>query len=252
MRFGSLCAPEEMTDLAEAGYDFGETEIGVLYPTLDEETFRHAREALRAEPLFPEVVRAPDLLQWAVTADDRSGPVVGELDLRTLFRRAAMVGVKTLVVVAPGHDALQRFDGQARAWREAAGATGLLGEHAARSGLTIAIAPAAQQGGLATSLDEAWVLAEEVGHPAVGVAAEIDTIDDWADLSAAGPALRHIHVPLPHRFGGDFSTERWFEALHALREFGYRGRVSVATEWPTFAERAAELLDELRAAAGRT
>ncbi len=251
MRFGCLCTPVELTDLAEAGYDFGETGIEVLYPTLDEDDFRRAREVLRAEPLFPEVVRAPDLLQQAMTVDS-AGHAADPLDLRTLFRRAATVGAKVIVVLAPGHDALRRFNGQAKAWREAAEAAGLLGEQAARSGLSVAIAPGAQPGGLAASLDEAWMLAEEVGHPAVGVAADVGTIDDWADMAAAGPALKHVHLPLAHRFGGEFDTERWFEALHALREFGYRGRLSVAAEWPSFAGRAPDLLEELRAAVGRS
>jgi len=239
-----------MTALADAGYDFGETEADVLYPTLDEEAFRRAREALRAEPLFPEVVQAPELLHCAMTVDERPGPVLGGLDIRTLFRRGAMVGARVVVVVAPGYDALQRFNGQAKAWREAAEAVGLLGEHAARSGLSIAVAPRTDAGGLATTIDEVWVLSEEVGHPAVGVSADVSTIADWADMAATGLALKHVHLPLPGRFGGEFSTERCLEALAALREFGYGGRVSVSAEWPTFAHRAGELLEEMRAIGG--
>ncbi len=250
MRFGCLCTADEMTALADAGYDFGETNADVLYPTLNEGAFRRAREVLLAEPLFPEVVRAPELLQCAMTAPERSGRVMGGLDLRTVFRRAAMVGAKVLVVTAPGHDALQRLNGQAKAWRETVEAAGLLGEHAARSGISVAIAPQADEPGLAATLDEAWVLVEEVGHPSVAVSADVSAIDDWADMAATGLALRHVELPLPGRFGGSFSTERCLEALHALREFGYRGRVSVAAKWPRFAERAAELLEEIRAAGG--
>jgi len=250
MRFGCLCRVTEMTAVADAGYDFGETEADVLYPGLEEEAFRRAREALRTEPLFPEVVQATELLHCTMAARERSGRVMGDLDVRTVFRRAAMVGAKVVVVTAPGYDALQRFNGQAKAWREATEAIGLLGEQAARCGLSVAVAPRTDAGGLATTIDEVWVLSEEVGHPAVGVSADVSTIADWADMAATDLALKHVHLPLPGRFGGEFSTERCLEALGALREFGYGGRVSVSAEWSTFADRAAELLEEMRAVAG--
>ena len=247
MRLGCFCQIEDMTALADAGYDFAETGLEVLYLSLDDDDFRRAREFLRAEPLFPEVVQAPDLLGWAMAAEGDGPPI----DLRGLFRRAAMVGAKLLVVSAPGRDALKRFSGQAQAWRQAAESAGLLAQHAATSGLTIAITPGRAEDSLAATIEEVWVLAEEVGHPAVGVAAEVSAIEDWADVAAAGPTLRHIYLPLPGRFGGPFSTEWFFEALHALREFGYTGRATIAADWATLAPRAADLLEEIRAAVGR-
>jgi hypothetical protein len=195
-----------------------------------------------AEPLFPEVVRLPDL----VARVDGRGPLA---DLRTLFRRAAMVGGKVIVAAAPSYDRVHRFNGQAEAWRRAAEIVGLLGERAAPCGLSIALQPSAESAALAGTIEEAWVLAEEVGHPAVGVAMDMALVDDWADLAAAGKTLKHLHLPLPRRFGGAFDTERWFEALAALREFAYSGRLSLAAAWSSFSAHAAELLEALRGSA---
>jgi hypothetical protein len=89
------------------------------------------------------------------------------------------------------------------------------------------------------------VLAEEVGHPAVGVVADVGAVEDLADIATAGPALKHVHLPLPRRFGGDFDTTTCYEAISALAEFGYRGRVAVADHWSVVCPHARDLLDDL-------
>ena len=72
---------------------------------------------------------------------------------------------------------------------------------------------------------------------------------ETADLIAAGPALKHVWLPVPRRHGGDADTTSCFEVLADLAAFGYNGRVSVAAGWPRIANGAAQLLDELRACA---
>lgn len=235
IRLGCLCNVEEMSALAEAGYDFAETDAGVLYPRLDDEGFRQARRAVLAEPLYAEVVRASGLLGGT------DGDEV-ELSYRDLFRRAALVGAKVLVVQAPTIGRVEH----AEAWREAAEALGGLGEQAARVGLGVALAPGGSRN-VAETLEEAWVLAEEAGHPAIGVAADLGVVGEVADIAAAGPAVKHVWLPLPRRYGGTVETTACLEALGELAELGYDGRVALAAEWAAIGDVAGELLDELRA-----
>lgn len=235
VRFGCRCDIEEMTALAEVGYEFAETDARVLYPRLDGAAFRQARQAVLAHSLFPEVVRAPGLL-------DEMGGDESELSLREAFRRAALVGAKVVVVRAPRVERSER----AEAWRQAAQALGALGEPAARNGLVVAVA-AGGRGSVAETLEEAWVLTEEVGHRAVGLAADLAAPDSVHDLAAAGPSVKHVWLPLPRRYGGTVETTACLEALGDLAELGYRGRVSVAEDWTGYADVAGELLEELRA-----
>jgi len=226
-----------MASLADAGYEFAETEAGVLYPGLDDEAFGRARRELLAEALFPEVVRVPGLLTG-------TGGAEADLSLRKACRRAALVGAKVLVVTAPMDGADERH--RVETWREAVQAVGSLGEHAARNGLSVAVGPGGE-GSVAETLEEAWVLAEEVGHRAVGVAGDLGAMGEAADVAAAGSALRHVWMPLPRRYGGEAATTACLETLGDLVELGYDGRVSVFAKWSTFAERAGLLLDELKA-----
>jgi hypothetical protein len=235
VRFGCFCQTEEMSGLADAGYEFAETDASVLYPRLDEAGFREARKAVLAEPLFAEVVRATGLLS------ETDGDEI-ELSFREAFWRAALVGAKVLVVGAPDTGRAER----AEAWREAAQALGALGEQAARSGVTVAVA-AGGRGSVAETLEEAWVLTEEVGHGAVGIAANLGMAGEVADIAAAGPAVRHVWLPLPRRYGGTAETTACLETLGDLVELGYSGRVSVEAEWSAIADVGGELLEELKA-----
>lgn len=235
-----------MAELAEVGFDFGETDCQVLYPTLDDDAFRRARQDLLAEPLFPETIHVPDAVGWAGEAADRSGENGSVLDLHDLFRRAALVGCRTVLATVPEHNQGDDTIDRPEAWRQATNAIGLLAEEAARSGVAIALSPNSGADGIARTIDETWVLAEEVGHPAVGIAANVGTVQYLADIATAGPALKHVHLPLPRRFGGDFDTTTCYEAVSALAEFGYRGRVSVAADWSVVSPHAEDLLDDLR------
>jgi hypothetical protein len=237
MRFGCLCEVEEMSALANAGYGFAETGAAVLYAALEEGPFREARQRLLAEPLFAEVVRVPGLL------DGDEAPELA-LTARDLFRRAALVGAKVLVAQAP--PAPREESARSEAWRGLVETLGLLSESGARNGVALAIAPV-RQGSLAETLEEAWVLTQEVGHPTVGIAADLGTVREAADLAAGGPAIKHVWLPLPRRYGGEADTTTCFEALGDLAEMGYHGRVSVSAAWPALGERAGDLLEELTA-----
>lgn len=250
MKFGCVCAVENMAALADVGLAFAETDAGALYPTLDDEAFRRARQSMLAEPLFPEVIRIPDLVLQAECSPDMpgaggNGESDDSLDLRTTFRRAALVGCRVIVADAPRYDHRHRFNGQGGAWEQALGAVSHLCEQAALTGVGVALRPTDGPEGVAETLEETWVLAEEVGHPAVGVVADVGMVADPADMGTAGPALRHVYLPLPRRFGGDFDTTTCYEAVAALAEFGYAGRISIDADWSAISGRAVDLLDEL-------
>lgn len=245
MKFGCLCDADNMAELAEVGFDFGETGVGVLHPTRDDDAFRRARQDLLAEPLFAEVIRIPDAVAWAGAAADPSRKSNLPLQLHDLFRRAALVGCRTIVATVPAYRECSLVKDLPEAWRRAMNAISLLAEEAARTGLAIALSPNSGADGVARTIDETWVLAEEVGHPAVGVVADVGGVEDLADIATAGPALKHVHLPLPRRFGGDFDTTTCYEAIAALAEFGYRGRVSVADHWSMVCPHARDLLDDL-------
>lgn len=246
MKLGCFCDVAHMGELAEAGFEFCETGADSLYPTLDEDAFRLARQDLLAEPLFPEAIRLPDAIAWA--GELTGGPAGSDppLGLHALFRRAALVGCRTIVATVPGHQQRPDVRDRPETWRRAMNAIGRLAEEAARNGLALALSPNSGADGVARTIEEAWVLAMEVGHPAVGVVANVGAVQDLADMAAAGPALKHVHLPLPRRFGGDLDTTTCYEAVSALAEFGYRGRVSVAAHWSVVAPHAEGLLEDLR------
>ena len=118
--------------------------------------------------------------------------------------------------------------------------------------MTLALEPGSHARGVVSTIEEAWVLTEEIGHPAVGVAAHLGAVSGPADMVAAGPALKHVHLPLPRRFGGDFDTTACYEAISELAGFGYYGRVSIAAPWSLVSPHAEDLLDDLKPLARTT
>ncbi len=231
MRFGCRCAIEEMAELANAGFEFAEMSPSALYPTLGDDAFRRARRDLLAEPLFPEVIRIPELLAWA-GADTA--------ELRQPFRRAALVGCQIIIAEMPGFDTPPAFGRPTRAWRAATTAVSVLGEYAARVGVRLALEP--RPG----SIEEAWVLAEEAGHAAVGVSLDLAGVDDLADIAAAEALLTHVSMPAPRNLGGELDSARCMDALEHLVEFRYAGRMTITTPWRDISKTADDLLDELK------
>ncbi len=232
MLYGLCTSPDNAGLAARSGYDFYETPVGALLKPLEPEA------AFQAVLATSRAAGLPCLTCNCLLPGDLKvvGPAVDGARVRsymeTVCRRAEQAGVKRLVFGSGGARKVPDGFPRERAWAQLAEFLRLAGGLAARHGLEIVIEPLTREVcNILTTIGEAHRLAREVDLPTVRLLADnyhwSRDGDSVADLEAAGPWLRHVHVNTTRGLApGDeeFDFSRFFGAL---RRGGYNLALSI-------------------------
>lgn len=259
MRFG-VCAPvSALGVITAAGFDYLEPGVtGMLQPEQPEvEVMPPLRRRFAAAALKPETFNLllPEGLK--VVGPEKDAERQGAY-LETAFRRVKALGGEICVFGSggarriPAGWSLAEAKGQMQDFLTRGGAA------AQRHGIVIAIEPLnVSECNFINSVAEAAALAEEVGHPAVGVLSDLYHIahdaQSYAETRNAAAWLIHVHVAGLGRRAPVAEDDAFLTDYFAvLKQAGYAGRISIEANWEDLEQQAAEareVLDHAWAAA---
>lgn len=255
MRFGVCAGVENLSLLAEAGYDY--IELGVTSALAPEKPEDEVMPRLRAA--FDGARLKAEAYNVLLPADLK---VVGpETDaarqdryLETAFRRASALGGQVAVFGSGGARGIPAGWTREEAERQIIDFLKRGGPIAERHGMQIAIEPLnVTECNIINSVAEGVRLAQAVDHPSVRVLSDLYHVDhdrqSYEETRDAAPLLRHVHVA---GLGRRAPTAEDHEFLHGyfavLKASGYAGRVSIEGSWEDLAAQASESLAVLRRA----
>ena len=254
IRFGICARPDQIEAAAQAGYDYVELDLNDVL-RLDEAGYREMASTMERTSVYAEVVCG--LLPGNV-------PILGEnvsakrihAALDRSFELARALGAELALFDCPAERMLPlRFD-PAMAWRQLGNFIRMLQSYAADAGLRVALLPLRRSvADLMNYVSEATLISAMLRLDRVGVAASGFNMaleaESLPQLKRTGSLLWHMRVSnvlgnLPPKMG---DGEDYAATFSALREMGYRGRVTMEGECRDFAGDAAGALSCLKAAA---
>ena len=224
--------------LKEAGFDYLEGGVGaILVPDKNDAEFEPLLAQIRALPLPVPVcnVFLPAALKIVGPDADHAAAAVYA---QTALRRAGIAGIETIVFGSGGARRIPEGYDPARAREEFIAFAKRIAPGARKAGVRLALEPLnRKETNLINSVGEGAAVVDAVAHPAFCLHADIYHMlqeDEAPDaIDAAGDRIIHVHVaqrgtrlaPLPG--GTDFRPY-----FAALKRIGYRGRVSIESNWP--------------------
>lgn len=235
-----------------AGGDYIEESVqGFLIPDRPESEFREKAGAAALSPL--PVLACNGFLPASLKSvgpDARPEEIAAYAG--TAFRRAAEIGITTVVFGSSGSRAIPDGFDRAEARRQFVGLLRRLGPIAAAHGIIVAIEPLNRdECNFINTVAEGAAVVREAGHPNIRLLADIYHMlrenEGPAALVDAGPLLRHVHIAEKDRrtppgvAGDDFRPY-----LQALRQAGYAGAISVECRWDDLATELPAALKALR------
>lgn len=231
MRFGICSSIERIPEAAEAGYEYVELAAAALLPDQDEKAFAPVRRALSKTPIRPEAFNC--FLPGTIKVVGAVNRMALEKHATTVLRRASEVGA-TIVVFGSGA-ARQKTDDLPiqKAWAQLADAARLVGEIAARYGITIAMEPLRRPAcNFFNRVDQGISFVDRLNHPQVKLLADLYHVEaekePFVNITTAGKRLAHIHLATPSipatGPGIDYDMRGYIDAV---RKAGYDGRMTV-------------------------
>ena len=252
MRFGICTRLENAPAARDAGWDFVEESVqGLLQGTEPDERWTgRDRAATSVLPILAANMLVPASLK--ITGADVDEDKLAAY-MRTVCRRAALLGIRTLVFGSGG--ARQVPDGfdRGRAAEQLTAFAGMAAESAAAHGVTIVVEPLHRgECNVINSVAEAMEYVSAVNRPSLQCL--VDSYHFWLEdeplenVRRAMPAIRHVHVAdkvgrTPPGVSGQSDYRPFFRVL---KDGGYDGLVSVEAKSFDVAESGPRVLEFLR------
>jgi sugar phosphate isomerase/epimerase len=235
MRFGCCVDVDQVSILAQAGYDFCELPAHTVRPLDDEPAALPALRAIAALPLRPESFNSlipPDLRLV--------GPHVDREALRSYLRRTfgRMVQLGGAVVVLGSGGARHIPAGMPReqALDQLADSLALAAEEAGRAGIELALEHLNRgECNVFTTVAECQSFIEQRGLTGLRLLADLHHLElehePLDNVIAAAPLLAHVHVADGGRRAPGVGGYDYAGFLHALHSIGYDRRISAECSW---------------------
>lgn len=260
IRFGICALPEQLPQVARAGYDYIELDLNRVL-AMDEDTYRAMTAQMQRFDLYAEVVHAPLPEGSLIVGDGVSAHRLHD-DLSRSFELARMLGAEIVVFdCATSRNLPHGFD-PAMAWRQLGNLIRILQSHAADSGLRVALLPLRRSAAeLMNYVTEATLISAMLCLDRVGVAASRYNMameaESLPQLRRTGSLLWHMRASnvLGDRLPRSGDGEDYAALFATLGEMAYTGRVSAEGSWMDFDSEASAALtclkNALRAAQAR-
>ena len=254
-RFGVCVSPGQIASAATAGYDYVELNLNEILK-LDEAQYRAMAADMQRHTLYAEVVYGMMPEDVAIVGENVSSRRIhAALDMS--FDLAQALGAEILLFDCEKSRMLPWNFDPAMAWRQLGNFIRMLQSYAADAGLRVALLPLRRSvADLMNYVSEATLISAMLRLDRVGVAASGFNMaleaESLPQLKRTGSLLWHMRVSnvlgnLPPKMG---DGENYAATFAALREMGYRGRVTMEGECRDFARDAADALACLKAASG--
>jgi sugar phosphate isomerase/epimerase len=216
-----------------AGYDYAEINTFALLPEQDDAAFASVRAQALAAPIPIEACNCFVPGRLKVTGPDVDLAAVRQ-HMDIVLRRAAELGVAVMVFGSGGARRAPEGFAIAQARAQYLEIVRLAGDLADGYGITIALEPlGAAECNIFNRVDQGAQFVTTLAHPRVKLLADsyhMLTVDEpFANVTAAGPLLAHIHVDMPDVAAIAAGASSSYPAfLVALRSSGYSAeRVTV-------------------------
>jgi len=251
MRIGVCTSPEKVTSPV-ADLEYIESPVAsALCPLEDDSAFEARLAAAKAAPAPVEAANCfiPTELK---TTGPQVDPAAVDAYVTTAMRRAKRVGISTIVFGSGGSRKVPEGFSIADAQEQIVAHLKRWGPIAGRFGVTIAIEPLNKaECNIINSVDEGAELARRADHPNIRLLA--DTYHMARDgqgpeqIRRAQGLMAHVHCaegdgrgPL----GTKGEDQRPY--FKALKDIGYKGRVSIEARWEDFASQLPPAVVELQ------
>jgi D-psicose/D-tagatose/L-ribulose 3-epimerase len=238
MRFGACGAFESAELLLDAGFDIVELPVFSLFET---ETF--GDNASLSGKLETYNCFVPGSMK--VVGPSVDWPAVKEY-VATVLDRIVLLGGKLVVFGSGGARRIPEGYSRDEARRDTLAFLTIAGDGASSRGLTVAIEPLnSGECNWINSVEEAYELAVELNHPAVGVLSDLYHVslenESYEGMRKAGRSLMHVHVasPITREAVSKADLPVLCAYFKVLKEMGYDGRIVLECNWKDIGSEAA-------------
>ena len=256
IRFGVLAEPHQITQAALAGYDYIELDLNHVL-ALDESGYREMTAQMERFGIYAEVVCGVLPEGMPIVGEGVSAQNIHEALSRS-FALARMLGAETVVFDCEKSRLLPRRFDPAMAWRQLGNFIRILQGYAADFDVKVALLPLRRSAAeLMNYVTEATLISAMLRLDRVGVAASSYNMameaESLPQLKRTGSLLWHVRTSnvlgnKPPRSG---DGEDYAALFAALKEMGYKGRVTNEGLSVSFDADAGAALACLRSAAER-
>jgi len=251
VRFGCCASIEAIPNLAQWGYDYVELSASAVMPEQTDKEFTPQHDRILAAGITAEAYNCFLPGDLKIVGPDLDVDRI-ERYVRTAVRRMSELGGKIAVVGSGGSRNVPEGFSHDDARSQLAVFFRLAGDAAREHGMLIAIEPLNKgECNVINSTREARELARRIGHTHIRVLADIYHMiveeEPFSDLVVVGDYLEHVHLSTPDRMAPGIGEYDFNDFFGALKEAGYRERVSVEAgygDFDTDAPRALEFMRE--------
>ena len=230
MRFGLCTGPENLELAGRLGFDYIECAVTAVESMSDSE-FDDFYERVSKSPIKPECFNVLFPGTMRLIGPEADYGKISEYLVKA-FDRVKTLGGR-LVVFGSGRSRAFPFSmPYCDAFRELIGKTRLIGENAAKHGLSIAIEPLnTEETNCVNSVREGAMLEAAASHDSVGLLADLyHILKENEPLANIVSANRFIHTHIARLDGRAFPTvcDKDVEAfISTLKQIGYNGTMSI-------------------------
>ncbi len=253
-----VCRGLEDTEAAKlGGAEYLECSCsGDLQPEKSGEAAREVIARLRASlvPLYSANSFLPGRLRCTGPEADHAAVLAYA---ERVFERAAEVAIGVIVFGSSRSRSLPEGFAKADAELQFVSLLARMAESAKRHEILVCVEPLQEsETNFINTLEEARRIVAAIGHPNIALCADIFHMlragEGAASIEKAGALVRHVHIAenldraAPGTHGEDFTPY-----LQALKNVGYRGRISIECGWKDFGTQLPKAREELRRQLGR-
>lgn len=223
-----------------SGYDYVEEGVWrLLIPGEAEEKFLKKYQQFEASGF--EVYACNSFIPGKLKStgpDTKHDEIIAYVE--TAFRRAQMIGIKTIVFGSSGSRSIPKGFDRDKARGQFVELLKRMGPVAGKYGVVVSVEPLnRKETNFINSLGEGAEIVREVGHPNVRLLADLYhmAVEDESaeEIVKAGDLLYHCHIAEKvGRKAPGVNKYDFTPYFRALKEVGYKGRISVECSWDDF------------------
>ncbi len=238
--------------LAQHGYTYIEESVGsFLMPTKSEEEFNHILQKLNVLPIPVKACNSfiPGNLK-SVGPDAVHAEILEYV--KTAFRRAEKAGVEYIVFGSGGSRNIPESFSSSEARKQFVSLCSKIAPIAARYNVTVVLEPLnKKECNFINSVIEGGEIVEQVNHPNFRLLADIYHMlmdnEGPESIIKYGHLIKHVHIAeKKERSAPGTYKEDFMEYFNALKDIGYKGRLSIECRWNNLELQAPTAIETLK------